>query len=228
MKLKLSRFFVLVLCLILSLSCFAFVGCNNESSTSNDSASLNAAATGDNWQKYLNKDINSTADKANIQGYNGWYYVCGKPGSLERMVFNNDSGRWCSRYQQLYYYTYIWDVWFPDGQTGQGIGMTFKAPASGKMTITVKLKLLCDTTNLTSNGVTFRTTSVTGGTEYSNLCYSFTQSNKAQYNQLITIQDTNVKLGKDEEIVFLLYAVSGNNTTYTSVDINVKYTGAYL
>ncbi|MBQ9104405.1 MAG: hypothetical protein IJY57_04930 [Clostridia bacterium] len=232
-KSQMRRMLVCILCLIMAATGLVFIGNGKtgytETNTVQTETELEAAASGDNYQKYLNKPFNSTADRANVQGYNGWHYVCGKPGAIIEMAYNHNSGRWCSLYQQLYYYTYIWGDWYPDGQTGQGIGMTFEAPATGKMTITIKLKLKCDrTAGLNSNGVTLKTTSTDGRTTYTNLQYALNSSNTNKFNTEITLQDTNVKLVKGEEIVFLLYANNGNDTTYTSVDINVQYTGAYV
>lgn len=232
-KTQMRRMLVCILCLIMAATGLVFIG-NGKSAYTETSAiqtktELEASTSGDNYQKYLNKPFNNITDRANVQGYNGWHYVCGKPGALIEMCYNHNSGRWCSVYQQLYYYTYIWGDWYPDGQTSQGIGMTFEAPATGTMTVTIKLKLKCDrSTGINSNGITFKTTSTDGRTTYTNLQQALNSSTYDKYNTEILLQDTNVKLVKGEEIVFLLYANNGNDTTYTSVEINVQYTGAYV
>ncbi len=219
---KTKRLLTVLLCLIMALPllCFNF-GCGQNASNVNTQEMADASE--DNYRMYLNKTFNSTLDAADVQGYNGWYYYCGTPsqGNLEKMCFQASSGRWCSSWQQLYESTYIWGTWLPDGQTGQGIGMSFMAPATGTMTVTVKLKVLCDTTYLSSNGVNMQTTTKQG-TRYDSLCKAVTT-----YGTYVTMQQQNIKLLKGDEIMFMLYARSGNINCHTKVDISVNYTGAY-
>lgn len=214
-----KRILTIVLSLILAipLLCFNFA-CDNTS------GQAMAGVTGDNYEKYLNKTFNNIVDAADVQGYNGWYYYCGIPkdGSLEKMVFQASSGRWCSTYNQLYYDTYIMGSWLPDGQTAKGIGMSFLAPATGTIMCTIKMHVLCDTNYLSSNGVRMEITSVTGQSHATK-----TIKDTSEIGKDVSFSVTNIKLTKGTEIFFMLYARDGNENCYTDVDITIQYTGAY-
>ena len=217
-----KRILTFILCLVLALPllCFNFA-CDNTSG--NTSTQEMAAASADNYKIYLNKTFNNITDAADVQGYNGWYYYCGTPskGNLEKMIFQASSGRWCSAWNQLYEFTYIWGSWLPDGQTSEGIGMSFMAPATGTLTFTLKIHVLCDTNYLSSQGVRMEITNKTGTS------YSTKAIGSADVGKDIEYSLTNIKLTKGTEIFFMLYARNGNKNCHTKVDITAKYTGAY-
>lgn len=233
-KSKMSKIVIIALVLVLLVSCFSFAGfgkisAGDVASANDQTINLAASDSGvDNWNLYKNVTFNNTKDAANVQGYNNWYYICGKPGAgnYSYMGFNKGSGKWCSAYNQLYYFTYIWGDWLPDGQTSQGVGMAFNAPATGTIKIVVKLKLKCDTeAGLSSNGVRFQASNSTGKDSYIGAVID--SSSSSYFNKVLTYTKEDVSVAKGEDVLFLLYAAgSGNDCCYTSVDITVQYTGA--
>lgn len=176
----------------------------------------------DDYTLYLDETFNSTADLSDCQGYRNWYYYCGDPedDSLSLMVFNDYYGRWCSEYQSLYYYTYMWStVWLPEDQQGYGIGMGFKAPASGKVSVSATVRLLADPNYSNGDGVVF-TISDKSGDPYDGKL--ITPEEGAQ--DFVLSQEIDVEMG--DEILFMLFPNSNNTHDYTNVDITVKYLGA--
>lgn len=214
-----KRILTIVLSLILALPLLCF----NFACDGNNDAQEMASVVGDNYEKYLNKTFNNTIDAADVQGYNGWYYYCGTPrdNDLEKMIFQASSGRWCSSHNQLYYDTYIWGAWLPDGQTGKGIGMSFMAPATGTIRCTVTMHVLCDTTYLSSNGVRLEVTDK-NGSSYGKK----TIKDKSEIGVDVSFSILDIKLSKGAEVFFMLYSRSGNENCFTNVDITVQYTGA--
>lgn len=177
------------------------------------------AAQVDDYTLYLEDTFNSTSDLSDCQGYRNWYYYCGDPedGSLAYMVFNDYYGRWCSKYQQLYYFTYMWGTaWLPEDQQGYGIGMGFKAPATGTVSIDVTIRLLALPEFSNGDGVTF-TISDKHGDPYEG------KSIAAEEGDRDFILKTEVRVAMGEEILFMLFPNSNNTHDFTNVDITIKY-----
>lgn len=176
--------------------------------------------TVDDYKLYLGETFNSTKDMSDCQGYRNWYYYCGDPedGSLAYMVFNDYYGRWCSKYQQIYYFTYMWGTaWLPEDQQGYGIGMSFKAPATGKVNVSVTLKLLELPEFSNGDGVIFMISDINGDP------YEGVSIDPVDGDKDITLECTvDVKMG--EEILFMLFPNSNNTHDFTNVDITVEYT----
>lgn len=175
----------------------------------------------DDYKQYLGETFNSTADLSDCQGYRNWYYYCGDPDNdtLAYMVFNDFYGRWCSKYQQLYTSTYIWGTaWLPEGQQGYGIGMGFKAPATGKVDVSVTVRLLAYPEFSNGDGVVFTVSDKTGE-PYDGISIS-KQNGAKDYSLEITV---DVDMG--EEILFMLFANANNTHDYTNVDITINYIG---
>ena len=173
----------------------------------------------DDYTQYLNETFNSTADLSDCQGYRNWYYYCGDPDNdtLSYMVFNDFYGRWCSEYQGLYTSTYMWGTaWLPEGQQGYGIGMGFKAPATGTVEVSVTLRLLAHPDFSSGDGVVFTISDITGE-PYDGVSISKQKGAKDQ------ILETTVDVKMGEEILFMLFANANNTHDYTNVDITINY-----
>lgn len=174
----------------------------------------------DDYTQYLGETFNSTQDLSDCQGYRNWYYYCGDPedGSLSYMVFNDYYGRWCSKYQQIYYFTYMWGTaWLPEDQQGYGIGMGFKAPATGKLDISVTLRLLELPKYSNGDGVIFMISDIKGD-PYEGVSISPADGDKDIFLEC----SVDVKMG--EEILFMLFPNSNNTHDFTNVDITINYT----
>ena len=200
--------------------CFVAAGCGSEEKTVYSPALPEAVK--DDYTMYLNETFNSTEDLSDCQGYRNWYYYCGDPedDSLSLMVFNDYYGRWCSEYQSLYYYTYMWStVWLPEDQQGYGIGMGFKAPATGKVSVSATVRLLADPDYSNGDGVVF-TISDKRGDPYDGKL--ITPAEGAQ--DFVLSQEISVEMG--DEILFMLFPNANNTHDFTNVDITVKYLGA--
>ena len=173
----------------------------------------------DDYTQYLGHTFNSSEDLSDCQGYKNWYYYCGDPEdrSLALMTFNDYYGRWCSKYQQLYYFTYLWgEDWYPEDQQGYGIGMGFKFPATGKIVFSAKIRLLQDPSYNNGDGVVF-TISDKNGDPYDGK--SITPAEGGQ--DFVLSQTIDVKMG--EEILFMLFPNGGNTHDYTKVIITINY-----
>lgn len=203
----------------------AFIGCadaakNNDGGTTYNPA-LPAAAK-DDYKLYLSDTFNSVNDLSDKQGYRNWFYYCGDPddNSLALMAFNDYYGRWCSSYQQLFYYTYMWGkTWLPEDQQGMGIGMSFKAPATGTISYKVVLRLLAHESINTGDGVVFTVSGIK--TEpYKSLSITPAMGGADQ-----TVQGT-LEVAIGENVMFMLFPNTNNANDFTDVDITVTYTGA--
>ncbi len=169
----------------------------------------------DDYKLYLNQTFNSTADLSDCQGYKNWYYYCGDPenNTLALMVFNQFSGRWCSEYQNLEKDTYIWGTaWLPS--TTGGIGMGFKAPATGKLNVKVKIKLLGEPSTAVEDAVVFTIS------DYNGEAYDGKSIKKGKAGIEYVLENTiSVKIG--DSVLFMLFA--NNINYYTNVDITINY-----
>lgn len=204
-------------CALLVVALLCGAGCSMESVSYDPEQT---PETVDDYKLYLNETFNSTKDMSDCQGYRNWYYYCGDPedGSLSYMVFNDYYGRWCSKYQQIYYFTYMWGTaWLPEDQQGYGIGMSFKAPATGTVDVSVTLKLLALPEFSNGDGVIFMISDINGDP------YEGTSIEPADGDKEITLEcSVDVKMG--EEILFMLFPNSNNTHDFTNVDITVQYT----
>lgn len=213
-----KKIFKTLICLLLAcVSLCVFASCSETKSVVYDPAP--SAEETDDYTKYLGDTFNSTADLSDCQGYRNWYYYCGDPedNSLAYMVFNDYYGRWCSKYQQLYYFTYMWSsVWLPEDQQGYGIGMGFKAPATGTVEISVTLKLLALPEFSNGDGVIFMISDKNGDP------YEGTSIVPADGNKEIVLE-TEVEVKMGEEILFMLFPNSNNTHDFTNVDITINY-----
>lgn len=191
---------------------FSIAGCKDESNSSD-------LAQKDNYKLYLNETFNSVEDLSDCQGYQNWYYYCGDPeiDTLSYLTYNDYYGRWCSKFHTLYYSTYIWGTsWLPDGVQGYGIGMGFKAPATGKLNIFVELQLVMPAEISNSDGIVF-TISDRRGDPYDGLTLDKEDGGK----EFIIDATIDVKMG--EEVLFMLYANSNNTHDCTDVNITINY-----
>ena len=205
---KLKR---ILTCLLIVVFAFGILGCNVKG---NPPTNQNVV---DDYKLYLNETFNSTNDLSDCQGYRNWYYYCGDPenNTLASMVFNSFSGRWCSEYQNLDKETYIWGTaWLPS--PNGGIGMGFKAPATGKLNVKVKIKLLGDSNAPLGDGVVF-TMSDYNGEAYDGKSI---QSAKAGIEYVL---ENTISVKINDSILFMLFANTNNTNDYTSVDITIKY-----
>ncbi len=211
---KLFKSLICVLVVVLLIS--AFVGCAQTTVTYDPEPFEEVV---DDYRLYLDETFNSVQDLSDCQGYRNWYYYCGDPedGSLDYMVFNDFYGRWCSQYQTIYEFTYMWSsVWLPEALQGYGIGMSFKAPATGTLDVSVNLKLLQLPEFSIGDGVIF-TISDINGDPYDGVSISTAEGDKD-----IPLHCTvDVKMG--EEVLFMLFPNSGNKHDSTDVNITVKY-----
>ena len=133
------------------------------------------------------------------------------------MTFNDYYGRWCSKYQQLFYFTYMWStVWYPEDQQGYGIGMGYKAPATGKIEFTAVVRLLQEPAYSNGDGVVF-TVSDKNGDPYDGL--SITPAEGAK--DFTLSQTVDVEMGG--EILFMLFPNGNNTHDFTNVEITIKY-----
>ncbi len=189
--------------LLIALFAFGMFGC--KSSSNNGQV--------DDYKLYLNETYNSINDLSDCQGYRNWYYYCGDPenNTLSYMVFNQFSGRWCSEYQNLEKETYIWGTaWLPS--PAGGIGMGFKAPATGTVNVKAVIKLLGEG----GDGVVFTIT------DYNGEAYDgkALQSSKAGIEYVIE-KTIDVKI--NDSILFMLFANTDNTNDFTNVDITINY-----
>ena len=193
-------------------------GCGGEGQTTTYSPSLPEAQK-DDYTLYLEDTFNNNADLSDCQGYRNWYYYCGDPedDSLSLMVFNDYYGRWCSKYQQIYYFTYLWSrAWLPEDQQGYGIGMSFKAPATGTVHITATVRLLAEERFNSGDGVVF-TISDKRGDPYDGVAIA--PENGAK--DFVLEKDIEIAMGS--EILFMVFPNTSNQNDFTDVDITIKY-----
>ncbi len=170
----------------------------------------------DDYKLYINETYNSTADLSDCQGYRNWYYYCGDPenNTLAQMVFNQFSGRWCSEFQNLEKETYMWgNVWLPS--PAGGIGMGFKAPATGTLEVKAKIKLLGDGDS-TGDGVIFTIT------DYYGESYDGKTLQRSKGGIEYTLEQT-IDLKMNDSILFMLFANTDNINDFTYVDITINY-----
>ena len=207
MKIRLKKTLTLILVsLFIVCNLIGLVGCSKNSGNK----------VVDDYKLYLNDTFNSTLDLSDCQGYRNWYYYCGDPenNTLASLVFNEFSGRWCSEYQNLDKETYIWGTaWLPSPLGG--IGMGFKAPATGTVQVKVVLELLGES-GQSGDGVVFTITDY-NGESYD--CKSLPTA-KAGIKQVLE-NTIEVKLG--DSILFMLFANTDNINDFTNVDITINY-----
>lgn len=207
--------YIVSILLIVFLMCI-FASCSKETITYDPEPTAEVV---DDYTQYLGQTFNSTQDLSDCQGYKNWYYYCGDPedGSLAYMVFNDYYGRWCSKYQQIYYFTYMWGTtWLPEDQQGYGIGMGFKAPATGKLDISVTVRLLALPKFSNGDGVIFTISDINGDP------YDGVSITPADGDKDITLDCTvDVEIG--EEVLFMLFPNSNNTHDFTNVDITINY-----
>lgn len=176
----------------------------------------------DDYTKYLDEEWSSVRDLSDRQGYRNWYYYCGdadQPGTLALMSFNDYYGRWSSKYQQLYFDTYMWSsVWLPDGQTGMGIGMGFLVPATGKLSVKANVTLLSNRDNNAADGVVFCITDKTG-LPLGNNNLTITPDMGAQTHTI----NMTLDMEKGDEVLFMLFPNTNNNNDFTDVEIIINY-----
>ena len=133
------------------------------------------------------------------------------------MVFNDYYGRWCSKYQQIYYFTYLWSrAWLPEDQQGYGIGMGFKAPATGTVHVTATVRLLAEERFNSGDGVVF-TISDKRGDPYDGVAIA--PENGAK--DFVLEKDIEIAMGS--EILFMVFPNTSNQNDFTDVDITIKY-----
>lgn len=201
------------------LATFLLLGATSCGETVTYNPALPTEGQVDDYKQYLGKPFNSTADLSDCQGYKNWYYYCGDPEieMLDYMVFSEYYGRWCSKYHHLYTYTYMWGTsWLPDGRQGFGIGMGFKAPATGMLDVSVMLNLLAVPELSSGDGVVF-TISDKKGNAYESLSIG-----KQDGGKDIPLE-TTIEVKKGEEILFMLFANANNTHDFTDVDITINY-----
>lgn len=200
----------LLLALLFAVSSLA--SCNNNN-TSIKSEEV------DDYKLYLNETFNSVKDLSDAQGYRNWYYYCGDTddNSLSLMTFNDYYGRWCSKYQTLFYSTYMWgSFWLPEDQQGYGIGMGFKAPATGKVHVSCMVRLLAEERFNSGDGVVFSITDINGEP------YDGGEIKPRDGGKDFTYEfDTNI--AKDNQILFMLYPNNSNQNDFTDVNITINY-----
>ena len=173
----------------------------------------------DDYKLYLNETFNSTQDLSDAQGYRNWYYYCGDAeiNMLDYMVFSEYYGRWCSKFHHLYTDTYMWGTyWLPDGRQGFGVGMGFKAPATGTLEIAVTLNLIAPPELSSGDGVVFTISDIKGES------YEVLWLDKVDGGKDFVIE-TDVQIKKGEEVLFMLFANTNNTNDFTKVDITITY-----
>lgn len=173
----------------------------------------------DDYRRYLDDTFSSVGDASDCQGYRNWYYYCGDPDddSFHLMTFNDCYGRWCSMYQELYEDTYMWSsAWLPGNN--DGIGMGFRAPAKGKISLLTEVTLLQDY-DMSGNGVLFTVTD-RSGEYYERMNIKPEEGGtKKTYSEELSVE-------KGQELLFFLFSNSNNTYDFTDVNITIRYIGA--
>ena len=184
-----------------------------------DSAQNSSLIQVDDYKQYLGETFNSVVDLSSRQGYRNWYYYCGDPeDQLSYMTFNSYYGRWCSKYNTLYADTFMWgNSWLPDNNAGAGVGMGFKAPATGTVEVNATVKLLSPEQYNSGDGVLF-VVSDKSGELYSSI---FITPKDGGIDKTIC-ETIEVSIG--EEILFMLYGNLNNVNDATDVNISISYT----
>lgn len=213
---KITNFLLMTLLFVSTL--ISTVGCSSGQINVTYSPEITTGDV-DDYTKYLGVEFNNLKSLSNSQGYENWYYYCGDPedDTLSLMIFNDFYGRWCSRYQSMYYFSYIWDnSWLPENEQGLGIGMGFKAPATGKIHVVTRVKLLAEPQYNTGDGVVL-TISDKRGDPYDGISITPEDGDK----EFVLENTIDIKMG--EEVLFMLFPNSSNQNDYTSVDITINY-----
>ena len=211
------KFKSLICAVLAAISVVCAVSCGGGTNTTYSPAL--PAQPKDDYRQYLNEQWSSVNDMSDMQGYRNWYYYCGDPydKSLELMVFNDYYGRWSSKYQQLYFDTYMWsNVWLPEDQQGYGIGMGFKAPASGRLQIVAEVTLLAEEKYNSGDGVVFSISDKNGLPHDAMSIDAYQGGQKQTMNLTIDIK-------MDEEVLFMLFPNTNNKNDFTEVNVTIKY-----
>ena len=204
-----------LICILTILLFLVSTGCNSNKVSYNPEL---PPVEVDDYKQYLNETFNSRADLSSCQGYRNWYYYCGDPeDQLSLMTYNSFYGRWCSKYNTTYTDTFMWGVsWLPDHIAGAGVGMGFKAPATGKIDVYVMVRLLAPQYSNSGDGVLFVISNQVGDM-YDSISIRPQDGGKdMEYEETIEVE-------KGDEILFMLYGNLNNTNDVTDVDITINY-----